>query len=37
MLPPAMVSMPFKLMIFMLVDGWGLVIRALMESFRAWM
>ncbi|MCL2096606.1 MAG: flagellar type III secretion system pore protein FliP [Oscillospiraceae bacterium] len=33
MLPPAMVSMPFKLMIFMLVDGWGIILRTLMASF----
>ena len=33
MLPPAMVSMPFKLLIFMLVDGWGLILETLMTSF----
>ena len=33
MLPPAMVSMPFKLLIFMVVDGWGLILSTLMASF----
>jgi len=29
MLPPVMISLPFKIMLFMLVDGWGMVIRNL--------
>lgn len=33
MLNPTIVSLPFKLMIFVGVDGWGLVIRGLVESF----
>jgi flagellar biosynthetic protein FliP len=33
MLPPAMVSLPFKLLLFVLVDGWRLVVQALLESF----
>jgi flagellar biosynthetic protein FliP len=33
MLPPAMVSMPFKLIIFMLVDGWNLITSTLMGTF----
>jgi len=33
MLPPMTISLPLKLMVFVLVDGWGLVIRALAESF----
>lgn len=33
MLPPVMISLPFKLMLFVLMDGWNLVVRALMESF----
>lgn len=33
MLPPIMVSLPFKLLLFVLVDGWGLVIGSLVESF----
>jgi flagellar biosynthetic protein FliP len=34
MLPPAMISMPFKLLLFVLVDGWGLTIHALVSSFK---
>jgi flagellar biosynthesis protein FliP len=34
MLPPAMISLPFKLLLFVLVDGWGLVITGLVQSFR---
>ncbi|MEP6765808.1 MAG: flagellar biosynthetic protein FliP, partial [Gemmatimonadaceae bacterium] len=34
MLPPAMISMPFKLLLFVLVDGWGLTIQALVRSFK---
>jgi flagellar biosynthetic protein FliP len=34
MLPPAMISMPFKLLLFVLVDGWGLTINALVQSFK---
>lgn len=33
MLPPILVSMPFKLMIFVLVDGWYLVVGSLVASF----
>lgn len=33
MMPPVMVSLPFKLLLFVLVDGWGLVIKALVESY----
>ncbi len=33
MLPPVMVSLPFKLMLFVLVDGWHLVVGMLLESF----
>lgn len=33
MLPPAMISLPFKLLLFVLVDGWGLVIGSLVKSF----
>ncbi|PCJ17590.1 MAG: flagellar biosynthetic protein FliP [Candidatus Cloacimonadota bacterium] len=32
MLPPAMVSTPFKLLLFVLIDGWTLIIHALMKS-----
>lgn len=33
MLPPVMVSLPFKLMLFIMVDGWGLLIGSLVKSF----
>lgn len=33
MLPPVMISLPFKILLFVLVDGWGLVIGSLIESF----
>ncbi len=33
MLPPMMISLPFKLLLFVLVDGWRLVIGMLLESF----
>jgi len=33
MLPPIMVSLPFKLLLFVLVDGWGLVVTALVGSY----
>jgi flagellar biosynthetic protein FliP len=34
MLPPVMISTPFKLILFVLVDGWNLVIQQLVLSFR---
>jgi flagellar biosynthetic protein FliP len=33
MLPPMTISLPFKLLLFVLVDGWGLVIGSLVKSF----
>jgi flagellar biosynthetic protein FliP len=33
MLPPMLVSMPFKLLLFVLVDGWQLVTGAILRSF----
>lgn len=33
MLPPAIISMPFKLLLFVLVDGWGLLFKTLVTSF----
>jgi len=33
MLPPSLISMPFKILLFVMVDGWHLVIRSLVESF----
>jgi flagellar biosynthetic protein FliP len=32
-LPPAMVSAPFKILLFVLIDGWNLVVGSLMKSF----
>ncbi len=34
MLPPAMISLPFKILFFVMVDGWGLVIEQLVYTFR---
>ncbi|MGQ0766207.1 MAG: flagellar type III secretion system pore protein FliP [Gemmatimonadota bacterium] len=34
MLPPAMISLPFKLLLFVLVDGWNLLIQSLVQGFR---
>ena len=33
MLPPVLISLPFKLLLFVLVDGWDLIIQALLTSF----
>jgi flagellar biosynthetic protein FliP len=33
MLPPPMISIPFKILLFVLVDGWGLIIKSLTLSF----
>lgn len=33
MLPPSMISLPFKLLLFVLVDGWGLLFKTLVASF----
>ena len=33
MLPPTFISMPFKILLFVLVDGWDLIARALVSSF----
>jgi flagellar biosynthetic protein FliP len=34
MLPPVIVSLPFKVLLFVMVDGWGLIIRSLVMSFK---
>jgi flagellar biosynthetic protein FliP len=34
MLPPVMVSMPFKLLLFVLVDGWNLIVGSVVQSFK---
>jgi len=33
MLPPVMVSLPFKILLFVLVDGWGLIVTSLVGSY----
>jgi flagellar biosynthesis protein FliP len=34
MLPPSMISLPFKLILFVLADGWNLVVGSLVKSFQ---
>lgn len=34
MLPPVLISLPFKLLLFVLVDGWGLVVTSLVQSYQ---
>jgi len=34
MLPPVMISLPFKVLLFVLVDGWNLIVQNLMNSFQ---
>ena len=34
MLPPIMVSLPFKILLFVLVDGWNLIVQSLVASFK---
>ena len=36
MLPPTLVSLPFKILLFVLVDGWHLVVGMLMQSFQVY-
>jgi flagellar biosynthetic protein FliP len=36
MLPPVLISLPFKLLLFVLVDGWHLVVEMLLQSFAAY-
>ncbi|MCM3569585.1 flagellar type III secretion system pore protein FliP [Neobacillus mesonae] len=33
MLPPVMISLPFKILLFVLVDGWHLIVESLLKSF----
>jgi flagellar biosynthetic protein FliP len=33
MLPPVLVSLPFKLLLFVMVDGWALIVKSLITSF----
>ena len=34
MLSPAMISLPFKILLFVLADGWNLIVRGLITSFQ---
>ena len=34
MLPPAMISLPFKVLLFVMTDGWNLLIQSLVNTFR---
>jgi flagellar biosynthetic protein FliP len=34
MLPPPIVSLPLKVMVFVLVDGWTLVVHSIVQSFQ---
>jgi flagellar biosynthesis protein FliP len=34
MLPPVMISLPFKILLFILVDGWGLIVTSLIGSYQ---
>lgn len=33
MLPPAMISLPFKVLLFVLVDGWNLIVGQILQTF----
>jgi flagellar biosynthetic protein FliP len=33
MLPPDLISLPFKILLFVLVDGWSLILQSLVSSF----
>lgn len=35
MVPPTLISLPFKILLFVLVDGWHLVVKSLFDSFQA--
>ncbi|MBU8869855.1 MAG: flagellar type III secretion system pore protein FliP [Gemmatimonadales bacterium] len=34
MLPPVLISLPFKILLFVMVDGWYLIVRSLMQAFQ---
>jgi flagellar biosynthetic protein FliP len=34
MLPPVMISMPFKILLFVMVDGWYLVVQSLLSGYQ---
>jgi flagellar biosynthesis protein FliP len=33
MLPPVMISLPFKILLFVMIDGWGLIVQSIVKSF----
>jgi flagellar biosynthetic protein FliP len=33
MLPPVLISLPFKILLFIMVDGWNLIVRSIALSF----
>jgi flagellar biosynthetic protein FliP len=33
MLPPVMISLPFKILLFVMVDGWYLIVESLLNSY----
>ena len=33
MMPPAILALPFKILLFVLVDGWSLIVKSLVKSF----
>ena len=33
MMPPVVISLPFKILLFVLVDGWYLIVKSVVESF----
>jgi flagellar biosynthetic protein FliP len=33
MLPPVTISLPFKILLFIMIDGWHLIVRSLVASF----
>jgi flagellar biosynthetic protein FliP len=33
-LPPVLISLPFKLLLFVMVDGWNLVVMGIVRSFQ---
>jgi flagellar biosynthetic protein FliP len=35
MLPPSLVSLPLKLLVFVMADGWNLVVQSLLDGVRA--
>ncbi|MBT7310242.1 flagellar biosynthetic protein FliP, partial [bacterium] len=34
MLPPVLISLPFKILLFILVDGWYLIVKSLVSAFQ---